>query len=460
MRMVGIGRNFIRDSIFWDSIDGTSGEDMIELTWGDDEARAGDGNDAIWDLDGENQNGYLGNPGDPIWLASSDRIYGGAGDDLVFAGLGADTVYGGTGWDRVDYRYSDSGIVLDLATGIGTGIGSGAGSSGSAGDRIFGVEEIGGSRFADTIKAGSGSQVLYGGNGDDSLRGGTGQTTLNGGAGNDTFVLNTITTAVMGGDGIDTISFYKLTTGVAFTPDFDLVPAALLAVTDDYYGLDTIETVIGTRQADAITLQSSGTQHTIWGQDGNDLLSVYGSGSVMYGGTGHDTLEGAIGDDTLYGDSGDDRISGHGGIDKAYGGDGNDALFGGFGNDALSGGAGNDRLDGGSGLDTLTGGSGADTFIFTGPDLYPVAGANLITDFVSGSDRIDLSALDANTSVAGNQTFAFIPFASKMVQAGTVRVSTVDGTTRLSVQTDGDGVADLIIDLHSPMALTAGDFIL
>jgi Ca2+-binding RTX toxin-like protein len=65
-----------------------------------------------------------------------------------------------------------------------------------------------------------------------------------------------------------------------------------------------------------------------------------------------------------------------------------DVLTGGTGNDVLLGGAGNDVLAGGKGADTLTGGAGADTFRFGGDTK-----ADHITDFLSGTDRIELDHL-------------------------------------------------------------------
>ncbi len=121
MHMTGTGRTQFSDSVLWDTITGTAGSDMIEITWGDDTVYAGKGSDYIWDIDGTYQNRHMGSGGDHIWLASNDKIYGGDGDDHVFAGWGADTIYGGSGWDTVDYGYSQFAIVLDLTTGIGTG---------------------------------------------------------------------------------------------------------------------------------------------------------------------------------------------------------------------------------------------------------------------------------------------------------------------------------------------------
>jgi Ca2+-binding RTX toxin-like protein len=63
-------------------------------------------------------------------------------------------------------------------------------------------------------------------------------------------------------------------------------------------------------------------------------------------------------------------------------------LVGGAGNDKLNGGAGNDRINGGSdGIDLLFGSGGADTFVF---DHAPTANPKFLTDFGSGTDKIEL----------------------------------------------------------------------
>ena len=70
-------------------------------------------------------------------------------------------------------------------------------------------------------------------------------------------------------------------------------------------------------------------------------------------------------------------------------GSGNDTVTGSQYNEELRGGAGNDTLNGGSGDDVLIGGEGSDMFVFS--DTW---GKNVIADFVSGKDKIDLSDLD------------------------------------------------------------------
>ena len=79
---------------------------------------------------------------------------------------------------------------------------------------------------------------------------------------------------------------------------------------------------------------------------------------------------------------------------------GGDILIGGVG-DTLDGGAGDDVLVA-HGADTLTGGAGADDFVFS-----PLGTGSSITDFVSGTDRIDLSGLapsDVSLAVSGGNT--------------------------------------------------------
>lgn len=79
------------------------------------------------------------------------------------------------------------------------------------------------------------------------------------------------------------------------------------------------------------------------------------------------------------------RLSGGAGNDVLTGGALDDVVSGGAGNDSLSGGAGEDVIIAGTGRDTLTGGDGADVFVFTAD-----GGADMITDFRIGQDRINL----------------------------------------------------------------------
>lgn len=176
-------------------------------------------------------------------------------------------------------------------------------------------------------------------------------------------------------------------------------------------------------------------------------------------------------------------VDGDSGANTLRGGDTANILDGRGGNDALFGGAGNDTLIGGSGHDTLTGGSGADVFLFrsiaesgagqsgyvSNGGLNPLSGSGLrdvITDFDVARDRIDLSEIDANSRVAGNQAFHLITGEGFGGAAGSLLVRRFDmaGTTndRTIVYADvnGDRLADMQIELLGLHNLGAGHFLL
>ena len=137
-----------------------------------------------------------------------------------------------------------------------------------------------------------------------------------------------------------------------------------------------------------------GTSHadTLYGDTGNDLLK---------GMSGNDTLWGAQGRDDLHGGNGNDILNGEDDDDKLFGDAGNDVLKGGGGGDWLKGGDGDDILLGGAGRDTLYGGTGSDVFVFTAATDSLSGAADMITDFVHGIDKIDLSALGYTGFTAG-----------------------------------------------------------
>jgi serralysin len=134
-------------------------------------------------------------------------------------------------------------------------------------------------------------------------------------------------------------------------------------------------------------------------------------------------------------------------------------IDGGAGNDVIVGSAGNDTIWGGAGQDTLTGGGGDDTFYFQAIGHTSKAAPDLITDFGAG-DRIDLSAIDANTLVAGDQEFSFVGTAAFTKVAGELRYEIVSGQTLIQGDVNGDGKHDFQIVLGNGYVPGAGDFIL
>jgi len=91
---------------------------------------------------------------------------------------------------------------------------------------------------------------------------------------------------------------------------------------------------------------------------------------------------------------------------------------------------------------------------------------DIITDFHSGQDKIDLSGIDANTTKKGDQAFRFIGAQNFDGNAGELRYQTFDqpGTandiTVVSGDLNGDRVADFEIELTGIVKPTSGDFVL
>ncbi|OWJ56031.1 hypothetical protein BWR60_35440 [Inquilinus limosus] len=303
-----------------------------------------------------------------------------------------------------------------------------------------------------------------------------------------------------GGAGSDNLNYYSSTAAVA-------VNLALDAASGGYAQGDTIsnfENVSGSQFND--TLTGNAASNGLYGYDGNDVLSGGGDYDSMSGGNGSDTLLGDAGNDYLSGDDGNDVLRGGAGGDSLYGGSGNDTasyytgsvgivvdltagtgsggdaqgdflngienISGSQGNDSLVGNTGanvlqgwngNDVLTGAGGRDTLTGGAGADRFVYGSAAQSPVgAGADLITDFSHAQgDKIDLAAIDANTTAAGDQAFTFIGSGAYTGVAGQLRYAqTSVNTTIVAGDLDGNGTSDFHIVLSGHIALVAGDFVL
>jgi serralysin len=155
-------------------------------------------------------------------------------------------------------------------------------------------------------------------------------------------------------------------------------------------------------------------------------------------------------------------------IENAVGGGGDDNLSGNQSGNLLRGGDGADTLTGGFGNDRVEGGAGADIFVFaaTGHSTgYAIRSdgkkflPDVLMDFTSGTDKIDLSAIDANVGTDENDAFAFIGAGAFTHQAGQLRWELVDGRAHIFADTDGNAIADLEIIANGTQIL-ATDFIL
>jgi len=383
--------------------------------------------------------------------AFADTLAGDAGDNTLEGGAGADTLYGSAGIDTASYAHSATGVQLDLGSETGTG-------GDAQGDRLIGFENLIGSDHDDVLRAGQFPSTLSGGAGDDILRGASG-----GGTPADIFD---------GGAGFDSVLYSSF--GVTWV-DLQLgIGIAGFSLNDTFI---SIEGLTGSSADDR--LLGSNVDNIFYGIDGNDILSGRAGADILSGGAGADQLDGGAGSDiaSYYtgilgvsvnlttgtvsgGDAAGDTltsIEGLSGSNLAK-----DILAGNAGANVLRGWGGDDALTGAGGKDTLLGGAGADRFIYGSvSDSAVGAGADVIRDFSHAQgDRIDLSAIDADTGTAGNQAFSFIGTALYSGVAGQLRTHSDGAVTTIAGDVNGDGVSDFHIQLIGSIGVVAGDFVL
>ncbi len=141
-------------------------------------------------------------------------------------------------------------------------------------------------------------------------------------------------------------------------------------------------------------------------------------------------------------------------------------MFGFGGNDTIDGGAGQDFIVGGAGKDILTGGANADRFWYfaTTDSGVTAATRDVIKDFDASLDFIDLSQIDADTTLATDQDFSFIGTNVNWGGiAGELRAYWTATGQIIEGDVNGDSKADFsieILDATHAITLDAGDFAL
>jgi len=266
-------------------------------------------------------------------------------------------------------------------------------------------------------------------------------------------------------------------------------------------GADTLN-LSGATLAQRINL-NEGTLSDVMGNIGNLGIAIGAMIENAMGGSGADTIFGNALDNELRGGGGVDRLFGGAGADTLYGDAGADILLGGAGDDVffvdnvndkivesigggydivrstltytlgagiavqelraegtgainLTGNGSANRLVAGTGGNSLTGGGGRDVFVFDFGS-STTASRDIVTDFSTGTDRVDLSSIDTNNATFGDQAFASLganPAANSLwwLAAGTDLI--------LRGDVDGNLVADFEVLLKNLTGLSAADIIL
>lgn len=388
----------------------------------------------------------VGNSGSDVLkgLAGNDILQGGAGSDTLEGGADNDTLDGGIGADTASYASAGGAVTVKLAV-------AGAQNTVGAGfDTLISIENLVGSDFDDNLTGTTGANTIWGGAGNDLIKADAGNDTVYGGLGDDDIYVDSSGDKVIElvGEGND-----RILSTVSYA-----LPANVETLT--LVGANPIN---GTGNSAVNTIIGNDAANTLMGMAGADVLRGNGGNDLLDGGVGPDTMQGGAGNDTYIVDQSADIVSeGVGaGTDQvnssatfalgvnvenltltgssAVNATGNTASNVIIGNSAAN------NITGSGDNDTLTGGGGADTFIYSALTDSAVGDMDVITDYVDGVDRLNVSAIDANSTIGGNQAFVRVVGDGAFTSAGQVRL-TFDGShTLVEFNTDADSDAEMAI---------------
>jgi len=434
----GTGNDSLTGGAGVDSVDGGAGNDTIVVT-----TTANDGTDTLvggTNTDTLQVNGVLEFTGnisgfEGVSLAQAATL-------LIAASELAD--------NAITTVTGTSGGVVETVTFTGTGSADSIDLSGITSvtnatlevNADNGNDDIVGSAFADSLNGEAGQDTITGGLGNDSMSGGDAADTfvfiadataetdtisdwgVNGnndavsgalGAGDQlnvemspwvagsASVAPTFTSASGGGNGVvNFATSYKV--GDVITITFNgadsvsrTVQAGATSGVDVALAFKTVfESLTMSTSFDADLVNGAGAASVTAGLDGSAVLFITndnGDNGAFTLNTSIATASGYVFDaSTIAASNGVVSVTGNDGNDTITGGVGADTLKGGDGNDSIVGNGGADSIEGGAGADNLTGGAGADTFVFGAT--AALNGADTITDFVSGTDVLNVAAFE------------------------------------------------------------------
>lgn len=471
--------NAILGSEAADTIYGLDGDDVLSGNSGNDTLYGGNGNDTL--NGGQGFNTLYGEAGDDVLLVvaapAQGLIDGGEGFDTFrtnvgisatavlsgieqvefisgiidltlnsqqVSGLAANTNFiGTTGLGRIVINMSAAGALSTSAYTFGGNIALFR-INGSSGDDVI----IGPANFASELNGGGGADTLYGGAQEDTITGGTGADTYYGGGGSDRLNAEVGDALVDGGAGFDTLAYSASGTVTGTLANLEY----FLLLSGASVSLSAAQLVAG-----------FGSAGTFSGTGAVSVNMAPGDGTLSL--SGYTIVPGFTVAVTVNGSTANDQIKGlTGSVNTINGGDGNDQIRGGIFTDTIGGGAGNDKIFGAGGADILTGGAGADQFRYLfADDSRPGTAADRITDFLSGTDRLNFALLDADPVAAGRQALTYISTAAfSATGTAQVRYGVSGADLLVQVDLDGNGTADMEMVLvgAGTQVLTGGDFML
>ena len=281
------------------------------------------------------------------------------------------------------------------------------------------------------------------GNGDDVFDGIGGFVggTVFGGDGNDLFRISDPLAQVFENNGQGLLDRVESTVSFSLLPTGEVEDLTLMGTATDGTG-NAYNNVITGNGMDNLVRAADGLD-TVYGGAGDDSLFGDGASDQLHGGDGDDSLRGGIAGDTLIGGDGDDRLRGDAAGDRLYGDEGEDVLVGGAGRDMLFGGADADSFQFRSVADSAAGAALRDTILL----------------FQTGVDLIDLTRIDANVILTGNQAFSFIGTAVFGNIAGQLRLA-AGANSVLQGDVNGDGLADFELQLNGIATVSVNDLLL
>ena len=280
---------------------------------------------------------------------------------------------------------------------------------------------ITGSTEADIIKGGTGTDTLFGGAGNDVISGGAGSDYISSGAGADV-----ITT----GAGNDLVEMTANASVLTFATVSDFAAGDALSFANKGTEVFTTAAVsLGggstlTDYMNAAAAGNGGTNGIVrWFQfEGNTyVVQDLSAGATFVANTDRAIkLTGLIDLSTATLSTANNTLTNGSSNTGTTALIVNQTLTGTAGADTLSGGDGNDTITGGTGADQMSGGGGADVFVQSGGDsvartaeTITVAnlgngetitfgsGVDVITDFVSGTDKLDVATAGSFTAFGG-----------------------------------------------------------